>query len=1095
MATGGVPANPTAHNIAQLLPKLYDEDPDLRYMALNDLNALLVLPNPGLISHDFNVSAKTVDGLIHALKDKNGEVQNMAIKCLGPFVNKIGDGILCPMIDRISNLETGDSVDDSIPSLALRSIVVNLPRPIPGAGRSKAVQDSYSAMSTALIPRLVGHTVIPSSQKGLSKPPKGMLKVDIDKGTDSNAMDVLTEIARCFGPMLQESEIRELSKVSLQVLEHDRTASVLKKKAVAAVAALAPYFTDQLLSHFVSQITEFLHGPHLTKSKRKLYFSLLGSLARAVPKRFGPYLTTLAPFVIAALSQKEIEDDLAALEETEERDPESDEVREAALVALEHFLQACPDDTRRYTKDVIECIVRFIKYDPNVIEDDDEDMEDDEEPAGFDDEDFEEEAGADDDDDTSWKVRRCTAKVAQVLISTRSNGDLLQDGTLYNSIAPTLVSRFKEREESVRIELLEAMALLVRITGGRASRVTNDDFAVPGIMMPPPSRKRRRGGSDASMYDIQDRVSLSRSYSNLEAINAPSSSAMSSLAKMSPDIIHGLENLLKSSPLPTKQASISLLKDLAVSLRGQNVDYLGQTVEPIIEAVKSVSSGGQLGASSVAITNAFKIEALQFLGAVAQSHSADDLVHYLARIIPTIVTAIREKYTKVSVAALRAAEEYVKVLTPPRQSTPTPSQQQFLAPINTAITNRIEANDADLDVRRLAIHVEGLLLGLTADTSLLSAKERRAGYDMLQNRLKNELTRLAVVRAIETTVALTRNAGEFPPNWVPTVALELAAQFRKASRVLRGSSLAALKSIVLNPASCSHLDPKTTAELVPMMYHIFTSSDLHMIGPALRIFADLVRRDAKQVVNKDFINAFCQLLYAQLSGSSLDALLMLVRAIGEQGVGKDLMSMILKDVSMKGNPDVVGKVVGNLLVSGGNTIPVKLNDFVGEASGQKDEKRKCLALSVMGEAGLQLGTSFQLTPQHFTKHFSDPSDKVRLAAAVALGRAGSGNVPVYLPFILDSISKPKAPTYLLLHSIREVLQSEGAESEIIPYGGPLWQNLFTASEAEDNRAIGAACIGRLLAIDPKTYMPQLQVRGTVSKCSLIQQILILHRLS
>jgi hypothetical protein len=35
--------------------------------------------------------------------------------------------------------------------------------------------------------------------------------------------------------------------------------------------------------------------------------------------------------------------------------------------------------------------------------------------------------------------------------------------------------------------------------------------------------------------------------------------------------------------------------------------------------------------------------------------------------------------------------------------------------------------------------------------------------------------------------------------------------------------------------------------------------------------------------------------------------------------------------------------------------------------------------------------------------------------------------------------------------------------------------LMIASQVEDNKAVGAECIGRLAIIEPKTYMPQLQV--------------------
>lgn len=210
MATTAAPSLPSSNNVAALLPKLYEDDPDLRYMGLADLSHLLNIAPPGMLAHDFNVSAKTVEGILATLNDNNGEVQNMAIKCLGPFVNKIADNVLCPLIEKISTIKIGDSVDNSVPALALRAIVVSLPRPTPGAARSKQAAEAYSAISRALIPRLVGYWVIPPSRSDLPKPPQGMLSVDIENSTDSNAIDVLTEVARCYGPLLQELEVNAL---------------------------------------------------------------------------------------------------------------------------------------------------------------------------------------------------------------------------------------------------------------------------------------------------------------------------------------------------------------------------------------------------------------------------------------------------------------------------------------------------------------------------------------------------------------------------------------------------------------------------------------------------------------------------------------------------------------------------------------------------------------------------------------------------------------------------------------------------------------------------------------------------------------------
>ena len=184
MAQTQVPTNPSSHNVASLLPKLQDADSDIRYMTLNDLHTMLTIGSPTFLSHDYTTCCKVVDGLLHTLGDSHGDVQNMAIKCLGPFVNKAPETILCPTIEKVSNIKTEGALDNSIPALGVRAIVVALPQPVPGVQRSQKVTESYSAVSKALIPRLVGKVVVPL------------------KGGASHASATEGNVARGFGDWL-----------------------------------------------------------------------------------------------------------------------------------------------------------------------------------------------------------------------------------------------------------------------------------------------------------------------------------------------------------------------------------------------------------------------------------------------------------------------------------------------------------------------------------------------------------------------------------------------------------------------------------------------------------------------------------------------------------------------------------------------------------------------------------------------------------------------------------------------------------------------------------------------------------------------------
>jgi cullin-associated NEDD8-dissociated protein 1 len=1010
------------------------------------------------------------------------------------LVAKLPSNILAPLLERLSNLSTENSVDNSIPAMALRTVVVTLPRPVTGVSASKDVGEAYAAISRVLIPRLVGRLVIlkPTPLSTLPPPPPGMLDLGSNKEINPEAVDVLIEVVRCFGPMLQQPEVEALQFLLINIVESDRASSVIKKRAVVAVSILAMYLADDDLGSFVSQLIEYLRNPHLTPVQRRLYITILGSMARSIPARFGPYLRTLAPFVLTALSQQELDDQIQNSAEDGEPDLELDDVREAALVALEGFLAACGGEMRFYTEETIAATLRFLRYDPNYTDDDDEEMSgtqsDDDEMDGFgEDDDFEADAGFDDDDDdASWKVRRCAAKALFTLISTRGSGDLLEDGTLYAQVAPVLVQRFNEREENVRLEVIATMASLVRKTGEGVLIDLASDDASEFITRAPPSRKRRRESS-ITAFDTKALLSMSAGVTSPTAEPLPPSGPRADLSRLSPAIIKTATKHLKSSPIPTKQAIINLIDDMISVQHGGLSEYFSQIVEPIVDAIKTPSSSaGSSGAithggAASATANTLRIAALRLVGDIAKTHSSSVLQPFLPKIVPGVVAAVNDKYYKISAEAIGTVEQLLKALTPPRSRSMDRIYQTDLHKLYEVVINRVSATDADSEVRQRAIHALGILLARTAcpeGASLLSPADRTTALNLLNDRLKNETSRLAAVRAIDAVATLSTSTDQLQPKWIREVSLELSAQLRKANRSLRGASLSALKSLVLTSAAKGSLDVPTIKGLVSALLPLLETVDLHLLSPALLVLAALVTEEPKIVVTDQLNLALCGLLTGALGGSVLEAMLVLVTNIGRKGVGRELMTGLLKDVSINGDPAVVGKVIGTLLVYGESSVGVKIDNFMDELHNtQSEDAKRCLALAVLGEAGLRLGGKSPLKSATFTAQFKSESDKVRLAAAVALGRAGAGNIPVYLPDILSTMDKGDSTQYLLLHSIKEILQQAGNNSaDISNYTKSIWDRLLTASQAEDNKAVGAECIGRLVIIDPRTYMPQLQVR-------------------
>ena len=580
--------------------------------------------------------------------------------------------------------------------------------------------------------------MIPHGLENLPAPPPGMLEIGSEKGVNSDAVDVLIEVIRCFGPMLQDPEKQALQKAIMSILDDERTGSVIKKKAVIAISILAVYMSDRLLSSFVSQAIDSFRIAHLPLPKRRLLITMLGSLSRSIPQRLGPYLKTLAPFVLCALSEQEYDDAMEEMADDGAPNIEIEEVREAGLVALEGFLSSCSNDMRMFTNESIEAALRYVVHDPNsAADEDDEEMggtqgeeNDDAETNGLGDEeeDFEEDGAMSDDDDASWKVRRCAAKALYAIISTRSNGDLLDNGTLYDKVAPVLVNRFQEREENVRLEILSTLATLIRKTGEGVSMIgvnvdQNLDFTADYTSR---SRKRRRVDSDSAHSSASGVFSSSMGLSSPAASPSPVSGPRADLARLSPAILRGIAKLLKQNSAPTKQASITLLRDLVLVQHGGLSDSLNKIVEPLVDAAKApgVSSSGSastsVGGAAAATGSKMRLETLQLLGAICDTHSSKVIAPYIGMIVPSIITSANDKYYKVSSEALVTLESIIKVLTPPRSAGTEQQRRTYLNDIFDVVLTRAVAADADLEVRQRAIHALGVLLARTQDQATQS---------------------------------------------------------------------------------------------------------------------------------------------------------------------------------------------------------------------------------------------------------------------------------------------------------------------------------------------------------------------------------------
>jgi cullin-associated NEDD8-dissociated protein 1 len=1016
------------------------------------------------------------------------------IDSIGPLAARTPNELIAPTIDKITQLLTASDIDHSVPNSALRSLVASLPHPQVGNVSVSDVKEAYSAISKVLIPRLVGRVVL-SGSKSSAQPPFGLLQPQKGKGYNADAVDVLIEIVKHYGTLLQDKELIALAQAVMDIIESPQAGGVVKKRALAGVGALLVHFSESQVSSFVDALAQSFKVSQISKEHRRYLISTVGTLAKSTPK-FGPYLDLTIPHVLSALQIDEDEEDDQS--EDAETDAELEEMREAALQTLDALLGSCPIEMAKHQDDALAAALRFLKYDPNVASTDDEDMggvddagsddgvtddniDDDDEYADLDDD-----AAFSDVDDFSWKVRRCAAKALSTMIGGLSASD---HDTLFNGIAPSLLSRLhNEREDNVRLEVISATTTLIKKAGPSSTIHRSEEFEIP----PTTGRKRRRQDSEVSQHDPELRgLVLSRASPPITPSSPPASGAQADLAAIIPKMVQALGKMWKKAGIPLKQAGITMIKILALSRNGALADHLQQLEDPIADALKPGSgpSGASATSGSSSTVAGLQIETLGAISTITETNSTAVLTPFVIALIPSVTAVARDRNDKVSGEALATLEQFVKALTPPRLSTPNQDHAIHIEKLFDVIVDRVTDNNTDLEVRHRAIQVFGVLISRTSSTQLISSAHHAKALGILNDRLRNETTRLASARAIGLVGESAGVSDNVSGLWVQEVSMEMANQLRKADRALRAACLEALQYLALNTVTATLYDTKTIAQLKEKLLPLLATSDLNLLTPALVILARILPTSASDLITDDLIEGLCAVSKTRLEGSPLKAYLLVIKVIAEQGVGNGLMQSLLA-IGIAGDTLVLGRAIGTLLVFSTSQLAVSVPTFLTEIQTSTNPEATCLAITVLGEVGFRLGAKSPVQMDVFTGCLNSTSDRVRLAAATALGSASSSNLSACLPFIIQNLGQNSEQEYLYLHALKEILQhvTDSDSKGFVPFAQELWQKLFGLSTTDDTRAVAAECIGRVAMIEPHTYVPLLTqslqspeatIRGTV----------------
>ena len=318
-----------------------------------------------------------------------------------------------------------------------------------------------------------------------------------------------------------------------------------------------------------------------------------------------------------------------------------------------------------------------------------------------------------------------------------------------------------------------------------------------------------------------------------------------------PKLSSSLSKQLVGKSINTRQTGFALLRELIVVLPGALSNVIGKFI-PATEA--SLRATGVHHHHKTQTNSNLKIETLTFLRILLQSHEPTAIHPYLKRLVEPTVLAVKDKFYKITAEALLVCEQLVRVARPfvkmgnsfIVQPLPQPDFAQYIDTIYSTTMGRL-TTDADLEVKERAITCLGAIIYQAGD--VLDPKEVQGTVmKLLLDRLKNELTRLVSVKAIQhicesplleegSGAGIAAQSISIHPI-LGDVVLETASFLRKSQRPLRVASLQALEAIIGRYAN--DMTPDLYLAVLTELKPIFQDSDLHILPLAMSTLCTLV---------------------------------------------------------------------------------------------------------------------------------------------------------------------------------------------------------------------------------------------------------------
>ena len=418
-------------NIARLLKEAVEYDPDMRYMAANDLCNEWLKENSTIES---TVEKQILSIFLKQLDDQSVDVQGNAVRCIKRIVHKIQESQLGEVIDKLMDLIlTGKSEFRDIYATCLKGIIIEAP-------------DAASMIFSNMLL------------------PKALQGIDM-RGSEAQeeSLDVLGDLLRRFGTNLHVQDPSRLIRSAMSVITDPRMS--LRKKSTQCLGAISIILPQKQLYALVEDLISKIQKGGAKKDKFT-YIQAINAISRSVGYKLATHLPRIIPMFFPFCQVRNL--DITSSEVDMDHD-----IIELCLTTFENFLKRCPREVVTFIPDIFQLAMGLISYDPNYSYGG-EAMEDEE--WGSDDDAFSDVAQ----DDSSWKVRRSAVHVLEAIIKSRP--ETLSN--MYVALVDKLVERFIEREENVKLSIFSTFSALIRsiIVGDTQLSASQDDMAPPSLV-------------------------------------------------------------------------------------------------------------------------------------------------------------------------------------------------------------------------------------------------------------------------------------------------------------------------------------------------------------------------------------------------------------------------------------------------------------------------------------------------------------------------------------------------------------------------------------------------------------------------------------